>query len=457
MVKSQTESINDIINKLDQILYNSADEAFIKKLEKIIRDEGIIDFNTYKAISRKPKCIDSIFDSDNKLQMIYRFVKSIEKADSKKINVLDYFTENEELKYKSFVSEKEDDKWEKELHTFHNVYKKSENQYSMLLSVEQIAWLSHLNMIRVDANYQRQSKIVINPETNEILRKVKVNNTRVEEIGELISDNKYYFDEIKISLMNESDSVLKYDEQSHTLYWEGDCVVPDGNHRRLACMKAYFDNRSELKEQFANQKFNVSFTYTTPRQLKQLMAQTWNTEPIDKKHVRAMQTNISNQIVDEIVRNDDREPLFINGIVSSFEEFKSQQGFIIKSDLADAINRNYKTDNGYEYASKLKQNELVDWIIEFYSFIVSLYTKEFMEFKSYRRKSSLVNKSGMYSLIKLSSLVKDDSDWKVKTKSVCEQIDWSKNNESIKPKIYNNLQIEKIENYVLEVFENAKL
>ncbi len=425
MVKDVNVSLNEIIEKLKLVLLLTSDDVFLDKVRQKIKKDGEIEFTNYKKIERNPMLITSVFNQEEKYQKIYKILKTIEDIDDKKLKVCDYFTEQEIKNYKNVVFEKFD---ESNYHVFKDVFKKSENQFSFLLSVEDIAILSKHFMIRVDSNYQRQSKLKVNKETNEVLKQIYVNSTRVQEIANLLVSNNYYFDEIKLNLINETGSVLRYMENEKSLYWEGDIVVPDGNHRRLACIKAYCEN-PELRQQFKNQKFNVSFSYLTPRELKELINQTWNTEPIAKRHKQAMVVNKSTDVIEEMLRNNNIEDLLRKNIVTTGNDLGLGKSVFIKSYMSEAINAVYKA-NKFSLNSQVKQ--LSDWLVEFMNYIVELWVDDFQDVLKTKRntwKFSFIIIFGLFELSRLckNKLEKDNAyDWKQDVKNILNSIDFSK-------------------------------
>lgn len=334
-----SNSINELANKLLEILSTSVDTPYLLKVKEEVKKTGVISFKEYKKIQANPEAIKDyvlfVIDGSAKL---YGFINLLEKIDPKKIQAKNYFTEIEILNYKNYVPEKKAETVD--YHVFHDVVKKAEDQFQLTLTIKELVELREKEFVRIDTNFQRQSKIIINPETQQVQKHVVVNPKRVAEIAELIKEGKYYFDELKIALIRDENSKLFYNEEEKKLYWQGDCVVPDGNHRWLACIKAYGDASLGEKQVFENNRFSISFTYNTPRELKDLLSQTWNTEKIDSKHKSAMLSTGANDVIDLMRANPNFEHICSQTIVTTGND----GGIVLKSVLATAINRYYDTE-----------------------------------------------------------------------------------------------------------------
>ncbi len=422
MQKDINTSLSEIVKKLNEILFNTSDEKFINKLSKEIKQRGEIEFTNYKRIQRNPEIIKDLFDSKERLSKIYKFLKTIQDIDSKKISVLNYFTETEIKNYNNVVFDVFD---ENQYKTFKNVFRKAHNQYSLLLSVEDIALLSSSNLIRVDTNYQRQSKYKVDKVTNQVLKTIYVNYSRVDEICQLIIDNKYYFDELKINLMNETDSKLVYSEEDLSLSWDGDMVVPDGNHRRLACVKAY-EAHPELREQFKNQKFNISLTYLTPRELKTLISQTWNTEPIAKRQKEMMKQKKARDIFDEILRSNDIEQIFLDKLTNTRNGFVSNKKIFIEDYLVQKIEECYNSET---IKLKVEVKRIADWLVEFFNYVIEIWIDDIENYNDVIKMSWKFHPTIICGLTEISKYLFDkleynNYNWKQKTVDILDSIDF---------------------------------
>lgn len=212
---------------------------------------------------------------------------------------------------------------------------------------------------------------------------------------------------------------------------DGDCIIPDGNHRCIAAERAYF-NHPELKTQFQNQYFQVIFTFYTPRKVKQMITQEWKVEKVNGKHISAMKENFSNLIVDEIKRSEKSESVYADKIVTTGIEIREHKGFILYSFLSDAINRNYDSNS---FVLKSQALTLANWIIEFYNYLSILMIDDFLNYKNISKTKWSTNQYVVYGFIYLSSILKDDINWKEKLKNIIEKINWNKD---FSPEFNNN-------------------
>jgi len=452
-----SNSINELANKLLEILSTSVDTVYLNKVKGEVKKSEVISFKDYKRIQANPFIIsDYATLTTDGAAKLFGLINLLEKIDFKKIKVKDYFTEIEILNYKNYVPVT---KTEDDYHVFYNVIKKAEDQYQLTLTIKELVELREKNLVRVDENFQRQSKIIINPETQQVQRHVVVNPKRVAEIATLIRERKYYFDELKLSLIRDEDSKLIYNEEEKTLYWYGDCVVPDGNHRWLACIKAYGDATLADKQLFENDRFSVSFTYNTPKELKDLLSQTWNTEKIDVKHKMAILSTGSNDVIDLMRANPNFEHVCSQTIVTTGND----GGIVLKSVLATAINRYY---NANDFKLNSQKQECSNWIVEFYNYFTELYIDEMLNINKTKLSSWLLGYTNPIWVVYLSKLVKEkltanpQYDWKIAIKKTFDSVDFSKNNPLFIEVIKPNYQVTErkmllIEDYFRKAFNNV--
>ncbi|MEG1778892.1 MAG: DNA sulfur modification protein DndB, partial [Oscillospiraceae bacterium] len=347
---------------------------------------------------------------------------AMEKADPLNIKVSDYFSDNAIAGFKNYVKERINTD---ELYVFHDVYQLAERQWTTHASINTIALQSKYNIIHTDPNLQRQSKSVLaNKETNEIIRKIYVNPKRVDAIEESLLNNEYAFNTIRLNLIDDGEFKPLYDDKAHTLTIPhgANCIILDGNHRRKACEQVY-THHPELRNVFATRNFQIAFTFFSPRRAKAVVLQEWNTERVSENHIKSMKQNMSNEVVDEIIRSDLSERIYADKIVTTGYDKRPGGSLIIYANLAEAINKYYKANN-FLLLSEAKT--LANWLIDFYNQLAVHFTQDFIDVKTSSKTKYVTNNYiTSYGFVYLSKLLYGHENWKSELENVLNIIDWS--------------------------------
>ena len=134
---------------------------------------------------------------------------------------------------------------------FKHVQKLADNQYMFPLSVGEIKKLKNANKLQIIPELQRNYK---KDKYGEL--KTKVNKKSAREIANLINNGEFFYNGIRFNLMDDGEADPPvYNEDNETLtITSGTIIVPDGNHRSIAC---------ELSTKHQDDKFGIFFTYLT--------------------------------------------------------------------------------------------------------------------------------------------------------------------------------------------------
>lgn len=405
-----------LIKKITSDLLYSKNNNFIDTVRNLIVNDKYFSAQEFLNLIIYPETLKFLNESD--LFVIYN---AMAKISPKSYNIEDFFTEVEIIQNKSYRRNNKDSI--KKLLTLNDAFLLDKNQWTCRLSVAQLAKMKGKNLIRVDYKYQRQSKeIYRNVETDEILRQIHVNWDRVSEISQKIANGTYSYNTVRLNMMDYNDLQPYYDSENHFIRIpkDADVIIPDGNHRIMACVKAYNDYPT-LRKIFENKYFQVAFTFYPPEQVKECIIQEWDTEKVIAKHKKALENKFSTFIVEYIVNNKNVEPLFAKNIVNTREEYIAGNGFLIYSDLADGIEFYYKVS---EYKLKAEAINLADWLIEVFNYLTSLFVDNYLEFKENKTITMPVYYHISKAYICLSYLVKDLPNWKYVLKNFLEYINF---------------------------------
>ncbi len=303
----------------------------------------------------------------------------------------------------------------------------AQGQHLCMATVEQIGKLKEYGYLHVIPEVQRESNIV--RIGDEVIRNIRVNYKRVDEIAELISSNQYYYNDIRFNLLKDDENELIIDSEKNKVLLpeNGILIIPDGNHRSIACEVA-IEKYKEIKDSFCMNKFPILLTNFPVTIVKKIVAQEWNREPVSKTHMASMQSTNANKIIDSIVlkADDEADARYASNIVTTRVEIKSGNGIILKDLLAESISKIYNTET-QEYNSPIKRNGLVSWLIEFFNQVVYI-LPEFKDVKKARSDSWAIAPEAWCGYVYLSKRLRDRKDWVDSLSKILGKIDFRKEN-----------------------------
>lgn len=373
-----------------------------KKLEEeIMHDKKIKTGDLFRIISGRYN-IDEASDGE-----LYWIALAISRISKRFGNVEDYF-EAAEIKNYKFYDGSDVEKFKKGI-VFNHVHKLAENQYLFPLSVGEIKELKNANLLQIIPELQRNHT---KDKYGDL--KTKVNKQTAQEISNLINSGEFFFNGIRFNLMDdgESDPPI-YDEDNETLIVRnGTIIVPDGNHRSIAC---------ELASKHLDDKFGIFFTYLSAAETRYVLNQEWTTVPIPKRHKEAMKPTVSNKIVDAIMRSHDIDEIYSKNIVKDGNEIRAGHGFILYIELSDAISRYYDTTN---MQIKADQDVLRDWLITFMNYLAKLMYDDFSNHAKVKRNSWSVHFYAWHYYIMISSKLYGNPEWRSILENIIKETDF---------------------------------
>lgn len=344
-----------------------------------------------------------------------------------KIRALDYFTEIEINESKLYFREN-NDKIEFPI-TFTNVTKMAENQYSFPCTVLEIGKLKRNNILDTMPEFQRET---------DKKGKIYVNRTRVEEIADKIESGKFKYNTIRFTLINDSSADFCYNEEDDTItIYNGQLIVPDGNHRCIGCELVSNDSP------YINDKFNIAFTFSTPREIKDIIEQEWNTQPITRKHREAQKPTNSNKIIDSIKRSYNADGIYVNGIVTTGRQIACNNGFIEYGLLSKAISKYYNTD---ALKTQDELDEITEWLVKFMNRLTSILVDDFTNFKTVKKTKWSVSPYTWFGYIMISKYLYGNDNWRTELEDIIKSINFDNSVSPLLNKTHKN-EDKCIENY----------
>jgi hypothetical protein len=428
-------SREELISLIKKKLFNSSNEEFKSKVQDFMTQEGRFTIADYKKLVMKSVELDSLKDFE-----LYWFAYAMELIGNQveqKVyvcKVSDYFTPVE-IKNSKFFSR--DDIKIDDLYVLHNVVQLSSNQYSCIMSVQQLAESKRKGIIRVTPELQRESKSIKNSEGTEILKQIEINKKKVREIEEKIANDRYHYNMIRLNLINDGLSSYTYDEENKCIYLpkDGDIIIPDGNHRSLGAEYAY-SNYPELRDLFANRYFEIAFTFYDIDTVKDMISQEWKATPPNTRHKETMERNYANRIVEWIKIDPNAEDVYKRNITTTGIE----RGFIVQITLANAIQKYYNVNS---FSLNSQAQKVKDWLVEFYNYLSEVMIDDFKDYELARKTKWSTEAVTWVGYTYLSKQLENDLNWRNKLESLLKSINWRKTVSPIERKATDEVKIEK--------------
>jgi len=430
------------------VLSGSRQELLFKLIKPELVKEGRFTQEEFLSFSIYPEKIDHL----NNLELCW-FILAIEKCSlpgERLCKAVDYFEPPEINDAKLYYREFPD------IDNFLSLEycgTLAQGQYLCKATVEQIGRLRMYGYLQVVPEAQRQStKIMVG---NEILNKIHVNYNRVNKIAELISKNKYYYNDIRFNLVNDGESEFIINEDKGTLILpkDGSVIIPDGNHRSIACEVAITDYEDK-KDIFSNNKFPILFTHYPVIVVKEIVSQEWNREPIPKRHEKSMKSSNGSKIVDLIIlkAGEDADERYAGQIVTTKDEISRGNGVILKDMLIDAISTIYNTETA-NYDSPIARSNLSKWLIEFSNQVVYILGDDYSNIEKTKKTKWSASSEAWCGFVALSFYLQNDKDWALKLVQILNNVDFDKSKIPTKSN-YNAKTIKDMSMFFKEMIPN---
>ena len=360
---SLVKTLNQMINKYGT---NRQVKEYLKS--KFI-DKNLLSSYPIKILTKRLELETLDIRNDKELFVLYVFTEGLQEAlrlrdrndeyiglesDIIKLDVKDYFTASEQQYFSKHTYT--EDKEEGYPYTFSNMLKVAEGHYTGIISAQDLALIDKANDIIYNFNTQRNAKIDVFG-----IKRINVNNKKIQEITENLLSGKQFADEIKINILRNGDDEIEFATTSGVIgdltVVSGEMNIFDGFHRKTANQLAVIKN-PELQ-------FNWKLTITnfTEQKAQDFMVQINKQTPIKKEYINTLDKNkIENLVVDLIIDN----PLFeLSDKIKNTEQELRYGGYTKKSLLATAIIDNY----GDLLTSKSTAKPIADWIVNFINYL----------------------------------------------------------------------------------------
>lgn len=317
---------------------------------------------------------------------------------------------------------KRDVKLNEELRVLKDVSYLAENQWLGKVSVAQLALLLKKEVIWADPDLQRQSKIR-KGSAGEILREVEVNKKTVAKISEMIANQEFAYNTIRLNLVDdgEFDPLINEEDRTVTLPDGGDVVVLDGNHRSTAAAHAYA-HYEHLRDYFGEVYFSVIFTFFNKTRAREVVIQEATVQRFAKKQYNALKSNYANYIVDEIKKSEDAERLYSKKIVNTTKEIKSGGGFIEFGLFAAQIEKCYNTK---KILTNKDAKNISQWLVQFFNVVASMYADDLNHYQETLTTKWICHKQTWAALVHVSQWLKNESNWEEILKKVMNATHWN--------------------------------
>lgn len=359
--------------------------------------------------------LDTLTDSEDDIRFLFLFSFALNKAlKEKNMDVLSdyqsYFTAVEINEWENYKNNEDDDVIFPL--TFRNVTEISPGYWQTTLTAQEVERLNKANVLIYNPNTQRGFRV-----TKKSVG-IDVDSKKVEEIAERMLAGEQISDDIKLNILKTGEEKIFFNPKSKTLtISEGSVInIFDGFHRKSANSLALSKN-PDLEFVWP-----IKITNFTEIKAHDFMVQINRQTPI-KLEVIAPKDYSKNEnlVLDKII--DSRGDL-ASATKDTDAFVKSNRGLTTKMILAEAIRDNYD-----DLDSAIKRDEVASWIVEFTNYLMGVYLEEFIVNPYEVKQTSYINNLNMfYGYIALSSVLKDNKEWKELLKKKIDSIDFSIDN-----------------------------
>jgi len=404
-----------LFNIIERKIINGTSDLQDYIRSQVVAD-GRLPNHIFDKVLKKSIPLDFFQDS-----VIFWFAEALEKFDNKLCKTSDYFEEIEILNAKMYVYPEENIN---DYLVFKNAVKLSSNpeQYLCTASVKQLGILRQNDITKVSTDAQRDSHVI--RFKGEELRIIKINKKRVKEISDKITEGAYYFNDIRLNVVKESNGLpsINYDEKKRIITIDKDSlvIIPDGNHRDIACADSLTMHPDKI-HYYETILFPVLITNETIAGCRKIVDQEWNREPVSTHQVKSMKRTEANQIIEMIIASDTADPLYSKKIVRSKKEIDLKNGFMLVHVLSDAIEMFYDRNN---LKSMVERQNLKDWIEKVFNEIAYIFQYDFKNYATVKNFKWNVLPSAGYLYIALTSMLKGDENWKEHLKKILDSVEW---------------------------------
>jgi putative sterol carrier protein len=214
-----------------------------------------------------------------------------------------------------------------------------------VLQVDEDRWFTFLDLQTISKLYN-SGAIIYNPETqrnlkikefeNNIVKEININKIAVQEIKQLMLENKFIFNTLTFNLQQDGEEEFEYDsKKSKFIITKGNIAVLDGWHRSLSMLYALQEN-PEL-----NGCFEVRITYFDTDKAKAFIVQEDKKNKINAQYIKSLDTNkLSNLIVKKLNENSNS---YLRGKITTDKIYiKKGKALIMFDVLSDAIEFTFK-------------------------------------------------------------------------------------------------------------------
>ena len=360
----------NLIKVLNQMINKYGTNRQIKEyLKSKFINKNLLSSYPIKILTKRLELETLDIKNDKELFVLYVFTEGLQEAlrlrdrndehigletEIMSLDVKEYFTASEQQyfsKHNYTVDKKEGYPY-----IFENMLKVAEGHYTGIISAQDLALIDKSNDIIYNFNTQRNAKIDVFG-----IKRINVNNKKIQEITENLLSGKQFADEIKINILRNGDDETEFSTTNGIVgdlkVISGEMNIFDGFHRKTANQLAIIKN-PELQ-------FNWKLTITnfTEQKAQDFMVQINKQTPIKKEYINTLDKNkIENLVVDLIVDN----PLFeLSDKIKNTEQELKYNGYTKKSLLATAIVDNY----GDLLTQKSMAKPIADWIVNFINYL----------------------------------------------------------------------------------------
>lgn len=291
-----------------------------------------------------------------------------------------------------------------------------DDNYLTVLTIQEIANLRSNGLIKWKEGMQREA-VITKLSENDFVSHIKYDDNRAREIGKAMSDGVFSPNALRWHILS-GECDYNITEKSIILK-SGYFAEIDGQHRDKGSEYALIENPDIIMT------MPIIVTIGSRQKAQQIIDQDEKRAPINKHMVMQYKNTVGNSIF-KLMMGKQIDPVL--KFCDTEQGIKVGQGFILKSQIADSI------DKYYSAKSVREQEKSAEWLVDFLNELAEINYSEFENFRQLRNKISSARSEAFIYYIYISKLLKDRAEWRNELKEIISKLQFSDcNNYKMKP------------------------
>lgn len=329
------------------------------------------------------------------------------------INPKNFFTEIEINEMKDYKLEDEDVVTYPIV--FEDVNQLANNQWTTILTIQEIVNLYNSNIVNYNFETQRNPKYIVRND-GDLVMKPSVNWKSVDDIYEKLIKGLFKSNYITLNVLVNGEDEVVYDEDKKAIVIRrGRIDILDGFHRSLAMIKAV----ATIKN--LNYKTGVMITNFNVQDANDFIRQEDMRNKIDERHIKSKNDeNLMNGIVTDINTNNQSD--MRGKIATDTILVEKNIAYTLNDIILDALDLTFKGD----VKTRRDVGNVSSYLIDFFNEIYAIKYDDFEDLSKSRKKSMTTNKNTFIFYVVLAKFLYGKKDWKIELETILNSINFDK-------------------------------